>query len=151
MEPRNPQYAEKVKQVFGRAPFVRQLGIQVDALEPGLLRGSLAVQPWHLQQNGFLHAGVLATLADHSAGGAAATLVAADQGVLSIEFKVNFLRAAGGSRVECVSKVLKAGRSVSVAESEIFASENGHPILVAKATVTLAVVPDTTIPAPTET
>ena len=147
MTVRNPNYAEKVREILERAPFVQKLGIQAVQIEPGRLRTQLDVQPWHLQQNGFVHAGVLTTLADHSAGAAAGTLVDASQGVLSIELKINFLRAAKGSRLSCVSTVLKPGKTLSVAESEVYVPrESGGELLVAKATVTLAVVADTTDP-----
>jgi uncharacterized protein (TIGR00369 family) len=145
VEPRNPSYALKVQQIFERAPFIRKLGIRIQAVAPGKVETTLAVEPWQLQQNGYAHAGVIASLADHTAGAAAATLVEASQGVLSVEFKVNFLRAGKGEILTCRAHVLKAGRTLSVVESEVF-GEEGSTALIAKATVTLAVVPDTTDP-----
>jgi acyl-coenzyme A thioesterase PaaI-like protein len=62
-------------------------------------------------------------------------------GVLSIEFKINMLRPATGNLLRCRGEVLKAGRTITVAESWVYASSGAEEKMVAKATVTLAVVP----------
>ena len=136
----DPQHREIVREIFERAGFMTYLGVALDGLEQGVCDASLAIEPRHLQQDGFIHAGVLASLADHSAGGAAGTLVQPGETILSIEFKINLLRPAVGERVRCRATVLKPGRTIMVAESEVFAVRAGEEKLVAKATVTLAVV-----------
>lgn len=137
---RNPDYAAEVRRVFNSAPFVRDLGFQLGAFHPGHCEAGLALQDKHLQQDGFVHAGVQATLADHTAGTAAATLLAADQIILTAEFKINLLRAASGERLFCRARVLKPGGRLIVAESEVFCGDQQTGVLVAKATVTLAVI-----------
>jgi uncharacterized protein (TIGR00369 family) len=117
-------------------PFLRDLGATLTGLSEGVAESELEIAPRHGQQDGFVHAGVIATLADHTAGAAAGTHLRLDQGVLSIEFKVNLLRPALGEILRCKATVLRPGRTVSVVESEVFASDK----LCAKATVTLAVV-----------
>jgi len=87
-----------------------------------------------------VHAGVLATVADHTAGAAGSTLLAADEYVLTAEFKINLLRAARGERLVCRAQVLKPGRILTVVESEVFSVTDEAPTLVAKASVTLAVL-----------
>lgn len=87
-----------------------------------------------------MHAGVIATLADHTAGGAAASVLDAGTYPLTAEFKINLLRAASSDRLTCRARVLKAGRTLIVAESEVFAGDGDDEVLVAKAMVTLAVV-----------
>ena len=88
-----------------------------------------------------MHAGVQATIADHTAGGAGALALGADEYVLSIEFKINLLRPARGPDLVCRASILRAGRSVIVAESEVYdRAEDGVEKLTAKATVTLAAV-----------
>lgn len=141
MNPPNPAGAEIVAAIFGRAAFIRDLGIELVGHGPGWCETRLAVQPRHRQQDSFVHAGVLATMADHTAGAAAGTLAARGQLVLTVEFKINLLRPAIGDNVRCRSQLLKPGRNLSVAESEVFAQSAGTEKLVAKATVTLALVP----------
>lgn len=131
---------DRVRAVFEAAPFVSGMGIAVIRAEEGVCESALALETRHLQQSGVAHAGVLATIADHTAGGAAVTLLPAGKGIVSIEFKVNLLRPAAGESLRCRATVLKAGRTISVAESEVFAVKSGVEKLAAKATVTLAIV-----------
>ena len=83
-----------------------------------------------------------ATLADHSSGAAASTLISADEQILSVEFKLNLLRPARGEQLRCRATVLKAGRTISVVEAEVHAGDSPRETLVSKATVTLATVPN---------
>ncbi|MBI5904621.1 MAG: hotdog fold thioesterase [Deltaproteobacteria bacterium] len=136
MKPQNPDYRELAKALFDKAPFIAELGLQLSDLGPGWCETVLPVAPKHLQQDGYVHAGVQATVADHSAGGAAGTLVKADELVLTAEFKINLLRPAIADRLRCRSTVLKAGRTLIVAESEVFAVRDGKEKLTAKAIVT---------------
>lgn len=136
----HPRYRELVETGFAAANFIGDLGIRATDCGPGWTEAELDILPRHLQQNGFIHAGVQATLADHSAGAAAATLVAEGQTVLTLEFKLNLLRPARGQRLLCRAEVLKAGRQVSVVEAEVFSLEGGEKCLFSKATVTMAVV-----------
>ena len=135
-----PALADQVAHFFRVATFVHDMGVRFVACGPGWCETTLAVQPRHAQQDGFVHAGVLATLADHTAGGAAGTCARLDQGVLSIEFKINLLRPALGPDLRCRAVVLRPGKSVTVAEAEVYDVRPAGEVMVAKATVTLAVV-----------
>ncbi len=137
---KNSRYRDRVQQVIDRAAFVKDLGLELIDLGPGWCACGLVVEPRHLQQTHVVHAGVLATLADHTAGAAGSTLLAADEYVLTAEFKINLLRAARGERLVCRAQVLKPGRILSVVESEVFSVTDDAPTLVAKASVTLAVL-----------
>ncbi|EQA38140.1 hypothetical protein LEP1GSC047_3938 [Leptospira inadai serovar Lyme str. 10] len=139
-KPRGADYKKRVKQIFLEANFIRLLEIELLEIEPGLIRTSLTVQDKHKQQNNFVHAGVISTLADHSAGAAAGTLIGEQQVVLTLEFKVNLLRPGIGDRLRCQAKVIYQGKTIIVAESEVFAEHHKREKLIAKATVTLAVL-----------
>ncbi|OTH89703.1 PaaI family thioesterase [Pseudomonas aeruginosa] len=148
----HPRYRELVEQGFAAASFVGALGIRPLDCGRGGVEAGLDILPRHAQQNGFIHAGVqatladhaagaaAATLADHAAGAAAATLVEEGQTVLTLEFKLNLLRPALCQRLLCRAEVLKAGRQVTVVEAEVFAERDGRRRLFSKATVTMAVV-----------
>lgn len=140
LNPRDPQFAETVRAIFESAPFIRELGIKLTKCEPGRLETALVLQEKHMQQNNFVHAGVVATLADHSAGGAGGTLIGPGQIVLTVEYKINLLRPAVGDRLRCEAEVIKNGRTIIVADSNVFAVKGSRERLVARATVTLAVV-----------
>jgi len=127
----------RVGEVFAAAPYMTTLGVSLVRVGPGLCESALTVRPEHTQQNGFVHAGVTAAMADHTAGGAAATLAPEKHGVLTTEYSIHLLRPALGKELRCVAKVLRPGRTLSVVESEVFADGK----LVAKLTASLAIVP----------
>lgn len=128
---------EELERIFNAAPFIASLGIRLIAVEPGFCETELDIEPRHLQQNGFIHAGVQATMADHTAGGAAATLAEPGRAVLTAEFKINLLRAAKGQRLVCRSRVLKPGSQLMVVESEVHCTDAGTSKLVSKTTATI--------------
>jgi uncharacterized protein (TIGR00369 family) len=138
----------EARRIFASAPFIADLGMQLESLSPGECATSLWIKPRHLQQDGFVHAGILATMGDHTAGGAGATLLPAGHQVLSLEFKINLLRPAKGDSLRCRAKVLKSGRRFIIVESEVFSVAVEGERLAAKATVTLAVVPSGPEPKP---
>src|SRR5215467_13028551 len=131
--------ADAVKNIFYRANFVRDLDIHLEKVAEGLCETSLVVQERLRQQHGFVHGGVIATLADHTAGGAARS-VSGNSDVLTVEFKINYLRPATGDRLRCTASVLKAGKSAIVAEALVYCSDSSKEQLVAKLTETLFVV-----------
>jgi uncharacterized protein (TIGR00369 family) len=136
----NPDWIDSVRRVFADAPFLADLGIVLADCGPGWCEATLAIQPRHLQQTGVAHAGVITTLADHTAGGAATSLLAADTWLLTVEFKVHLLRPGRGETLFCRSEVLKPGRGFHVAESEVYALDAGKRTLVAKLSGTMAVL-----------
>jgi len=129
-----------LRRIFQAAPFINSLGIELDAVSDGKCHTRLSLRPEHLQQTGVVHAGVIATIADHTAGGAAGSVLGSRSYPLTVEFKVNFLNPASVDRLVCHARVLKAGRTFIVSEAEVFAGKGSEEILIAKAMVTLAVV-----------
>ena len=140
MEPQDPNYRQRLQTIFYTANFINDLGIKIKDFGPGWVETTLDILPKHLQQDTFIHAGVQATMADHTAGGAAATLMKASEVVLTVEFKINLLRPAVGQSLRCKAVVLRAGKTITVAESEVYAFDGKQEKLCAKATVTLAFV-----------
>ncbi len=146
MIPRNPKYQDVVKNIITGAPFIQYLGMELKAIGPGWCETEVPIKKHHLQQDNFIHAGVLATIADHTAGMASLSLVPERQIVLTIEFKINILRPATGDLLKCKAKVLKYGKTITVTESEVFMVSSGEEKLVAKATVTIANVNKNNLP-----
>lgn len=140
MQPRNPDFEAAARALCANAPFVQDLGLQVVEVGVGRASTRLPVLPRLLQQDGVVHAGVQATLADHTAGAAAMTLLPAGQTVLSINFQVNLLSPAQGDELRCRAEVVRAGRRVVVVEASVHALGGAQSRLVSRSTVTLAVV-----------
>ena len=140
METKNPNYRDKLERAFLGAAFVAENGIRLVDCGPGWCEAVIELTPHHLQHIGVPHGGLIATLADHTAGGAAATLVAGDEHVLTAEFKVSFLRGVKAERLFCRAEVIKPGSQLVFVESTVEAEAAGKRTLISKASVTLAVV-----------
>jgi uncharacterized protein (TIGR00369 family) len=132
--------ASLVNRIFEQAQFVRSLGIELIAFGDGWCETRVAVTPTLEQQHGFVHAGVLMTLADHTCGGAAATVAPEGQDVITVENKVSFLRPASGAALFCRAEVLKAGKRLIFTEAEVMIERDNKRLIVAKASSTLAVI-----------
>lgn len=127
---------------FASAPFMADLGVVPVAGDPGRLTTRLDVVRRHRQHTGVTHAGVLASMADHSMGAAAQTLAPAGHWILTAELKTSVLRGVATDTLECVAWVLKPGRMLSFTEAEVHAvGADGTRTLVMKASATMAVVP----------
>jgi uncharacterized protein (TIGR00369 family) len=122
---------------FAGAPFMAHLGVEPVDGSAGRLVTQVALQPWHLQHSGVVHAGVIGAMADHTMGAAAQTLT--EQLILTAEYKLSLLRAARGQRLECVGSVVKPGRALMFTEAEVFALDGTARTLVARASATMAV------------
>ena len=130
---------DQVRHIFDSANFVRDLGMQLTRIEDEYCETILVPAERHRQEHGLIHAGVMATMADHTSGCAARGAVGLDCDVITVEFKVNFLRPAVADRLRCRGHVLRAGKMLVICEAEVFALKDEEEKLVSKATVTLAV------------
>ena len=139
-EVQDPEWRSRVESVLYEAPFMRLLGYRLEALEPGRMETALEVEEKHLQHHGIVHAGVQATMCDHTAGCAGSTLISHDEFVLTAEFKINLLRPCIADRIVCRSRVIKPGRALIVGQSDVFAIKDGRESHVSMAIATLAVV-----------
>src|ERR1700694_5848686 len=92
----NPSFAEDVARSFAQQPIMNLIGARLSLVGPGVVEITLPYRANLAQQHGYLHAGVVTTIADSACGYAAFTLMSADSNVLSVEFKVNLLRPAQG-------------------------------------------------------
>ena len=132
---------DALRRFFQLSPFMRDLGAEPTAVSPGRVTAVLTIQDRFRQHSGHVHAGVQTTLADHSMGSAAQTLVPDGHWVLTADLKVSLLRPADGERLVCEAWVIKPGRTLSFTEAEVWAEREGDRTLVLKASATMAVVP----------
>lgn len=108
-----------VEAVFDRAPFIRLLGYSLVDVGEGWVESALDLEDRHLQQHGYVHAGVLTTMADHTSGGAASTVIPAGFSILTAQLSMHLLRAARGERLFCRGEVVKPGRSILVTQAQV--------------------------------
>jgi uncharacterized protein (TIGR00369 family) len=113
--------AERVRRDAAKQAFLRLIGAQLTQIQRGYAEVSLPFRPELGQQHGFAHAGVITTIADAAAGYAAYSLMPRRSEILSVEFKVNLLRPAVGERLVARGRVLKPGRTLTIAQSDVYA------------------------------
>lgn len=114
--PRNPDWESLVRDILDRQPIVKALGMEVEALSPGRCVLAMDFRPELAQQHGFFHAGMVSMLADNAGGMAAASLMPAGADILAVEFKVNFMAPAKGSRMRARAEVVKGGRTLTISQ-----------------------------------
>ncbi len=131
--------------------FTRYLGLVPLSLKPGEFVTRIRLQKKHFQQDGFAHAGLIATIADHTAGYASFSLVPADRRILTIEYKINYFQPADGDYLECHGKVTKPGRNILFTEAEVYSIKGKSRKLVARAMHTMASVPASRVSRPSDT
>jgi len=136
MEPRDPDWDKKVRASFARQTFMDTIGGRLAALSPGYCEVELPFRRDLCQQNGYLHGGVITSIAANAAGYAAFSLMPPNSSVLGVEYKVNLLEPAAGERFIAKGRVLKAGRTLSTVECEVDAESAGKRTLVAKVLMT---------------
>ncbi|GAB3776278.1 PaaI family thioesterase [Ramlibacter monticola] len=139
-EPQDPAFAERVRGSFARQGAMHTIGATLAEIVAGRVVIEL---PWRqdlTQQHGFLHAGMVATALDSACGYAASTLMPAEAGVLTIEYKINLLAPAQGERFRMEGLVVKPGRTISVTEGRAYALHEGREKLIATMGATLMTI-----------
>lgn len=129
---RNPSFAEEIKQSFAKQTIMGLIGAELTRLEPGIVEITLPYRDDLAQQHGYLHAGIVTTIADSACGYAAYSLMPPNSEVLSVEFKVNLLRPAKGEMFVASAEVVKSGKTLTVVRADVFAfDESGSRELIA--------------------
>ena len=129
--PPNPFFAEDIEKSFAKQTIMSLIGAELARVEPGVVEIALPFRADLAQQHGYLHAGIVATIADSACGYAAYSLMPPNSEVLSVEFKVNLLRPAKGEHFVAVAEVVKSGRTLTVVRADVFGIDEGKRELIA--------------------
>ena len=130
-KPRDEDFETRVRESFDRQEIMKTVNASILAIRPGEVELEFPYQANLTQQHGFIHAGIVSTVLDSACGYAAFSLMPKDAAVLTIEFKINLLSPAAGSRFRAVGSVKKSGRNITVTQGELFAYTDGKEKLVA--------------------
>jgi len=141
--PKNIHYHEAIQEVLLNQNFMKHIGFELTKIEPGAIEGKLNFQGFLKQQNGFLHGGAIATMADLVCGFAAYSLVAEDEFVVTSDLKISYLNPGVGAVILAKGWVIKAGSRMFFCEGEILDASSGTPIAKASATMVLLPKPMT--------
>jgi len=129
--PSNPSFADEVRQSFAKQAIMGLIGGELTRVEPGVVEITLPYRADLTQQDGYVHAGIVATIADSACGYAAYSLMPPESEVLAVEFKVNLMRPAKGELFVAHAEVIKPGRTLTVVRADVFATSGGERQLVA--------------------
>jgi uncharacterized protein (TIGR00369 family) len=141
--PKNPGYDARVRESFALQKVMATLGIKISRLSPGAIELTMPFSPAYTQQHGFMHAGIVTTALDSACGYAAFSLMPADAGVLTVEFKTSLMAPAQGQRFIFQARVIKPGKTLTFCEATALA-KNGDddPRPIASMTATLMAIYD---------
>ena len=114
----DPLY-DRIAQSFRSQAFLTLLGAQLRSVAPGKVVISCRRRPELGQQQGLLHGGVVATIADVTYGYTALTTIPEGYEVLTAEFKINLLRPVLAEEIVATGQVIKAGRTLVITEAEV--------------------------------
>ena len=141
MIPQDPAYEAKVRESFTRQGHMTTLGVAIAFVAQGEVHLSLPFSARFCQQNGLMHAGAIASVADSANGYAAYTLAPPETDVLAVEFKINLFAPARAESFLACGRVLRAGRRLTVCQADVFTAGPNERTLVAVMLSTIIVRP----------
>ncbi len=125
-EAKDPDFARRVAKSFANQGIMRHIGARLRLVEPGYCEIELAYSDDVSQQHGFFHGGAIGTIADSAGGYAAFSLMDADDGVLTVEYKLNLMAPADGELLIARGQVLRPGRTLTVTRAEVAVVKDGR-------------------------
>lgn len=123
---RDPEFEERVKKSFAAQGMMDHIGARLRRIEPGFCEIELPFSNGVSQQHGFFHGGVIGTIADTAGGYAAFTLMGAEDGILTVEFKLNLMAPADGEMLIARGEVIRPGRTLTVCRAEVDIIKDGR-------------------------
>lgn len=139
-EPQTSRFEERVRESFARQRLMETIGARLTRVVPGEVEVELPARADLTQQHGYIHAGIVTTIADTACGYAALSLMPDDADVLSVEYKINLLSPAQGSRLIARAAVKRAGRNLTICTADVFAVTGDEEKLVATMLATMIAI-----------
>jgi uncharacterized protein (TIGR00369 family) len=138
--PSDPEFESRARAGFNLQQLMATIGAEMTRVLPGEVHIEFPFNAAWTQQHGYIHAGVITSIVDSACGFAAYTLMPATAGVLTVEYKVNFLSPAKGERFIAIGRVVKPGRTLTVCNGEVWAVDDGQRKLIATMQATMMAV-----------
>jgi uncharacterized protein (TIGR00369 family) len=124
LKPAHSDFERVVRTSFGNQGFLGNIGAWLVDVKPGHVIIELPFSGKVTQQQGLFHGAAIGAIGDSAGGYAALTLMPECSEVVSIEYKINFVRPAKGQMLRAEGHVLRAGKSVSVSRVDVFALDH---------------------------
>ena len=132
---------QRIRASFSAQGLMVTLGAELVRIAPGEVQIALLPRPALSQQHGYIHAGAITSVLDSACGYAALTVAPDGSDVLSVEFKINFVRPAVADRFVAIGKVVKAGKTLTVCQGEVIGEQGESRTTIAVMQATIINVP----------
>ena len=129
------------RKYVARAPHMREIGLQVTAVDTARGTMSLPARPEWIGDpgRGLLHTGVLTVLADSTCGLAVGAAMAERAPYATLDLRMDWLRPAGPDHeVHCEAHCCRISRSVAFVRGEVWQADSSQPIATVQATFMLS-------------
>ena len=130
----------RIRRSFARQGYMTAIGAEIVHVAAGEVDIMLPFSERLTQQDGYIHAGVVAGVTDSACGYAALTTMEANAEVLTVEFKINLLAPAAGEQLVARGRVLRSGRTLTVCRGDAVTISGGEEKHVATLTATLMAI-----------
>ena len=130
----------RIRRSFARQGYMTAIGAELVHVAAGEVDIALPFSERLTQQDGYIHAGVVAGVTDSACGYAALTTMEANAEVLTVEFKINLLAPAAGEQLVARGRVLRTGRTLTVCRGDAVTMSDGGEKHVATLTATLMAI-----------
>jgi len=124
------------KEVLTSQPFSELVGAELIAFSPGHVELTIKITPQLKQQHGFVHGGVISYAADNALTFAGGSVLG--PGVVTSEYKINYLRPAIGSELIARATVVYSSKTQAVCRCDLYVLNEGKENLCAVSQGTIA-------------
>ena len=140
MDTKPLDFVSKTNAFHADDAYAQQLGITSGSAGPGWCETRLdVVSESHFRGSDRISGGVLAGISEYTAAAAAATLTDGSKAPRRVELKLSLLRTPVADSLRCRAKVLTPGTDLMFVEAEVYALKQTQEVMIAKASVTVAV------------
>ncbi len=129
---------ESLREQLQGTAFYRWAGIELVEASPGHAEVALEAGPEHVNLQGLIHGGMLATLADTAMGLAVRTVLGSGRRHVTVQLSMEFLAPGKQGRIVARGRTVKVGRQLGFAEADVV---DGRGQVLARARSTLSVTP----------
>jgi len=141
-EPADEHFVQRITESYARQGLMTTMGATLAKVQPGYVEIEMPFADALSQQHGFFHAGGIASIVDTAGGYAGASLFGPNDGVLTVEFKLNLMAPADGERLIASGKVIKPGRTLTITQGEVIVEKSGKRTVCALMQQTLMRIVD---------
>lgn len=139
-QPKDQNFESKIRARLSGQHFMHLMGFDITSILAGEVTGEMKLEQKHLQQYGFVHGGVTATILDITMGFAAYSLMPLGKGVVTANISVDYLHPGDGDRIIAIGSVEKPGGKMVFTSGKVYIEKNGERKLIASARAVMAVI-----------